>query len=126
MLTGYIHPQQEHLNIFKKNVIQAKSASEKCCFEIVKVKNHSLNCSKNFDFSKILNFKKKTQLIYRFTQDIEDMTGYRPGWYWQLTWRFLAPFIMTGILISSVVYMILKTPTYAAWDPVQVCTLYSP
>ncbi|KAJ1519453.1 hypothetical protein ONE63_004743 [Megalurothrips usitatus] len=53
----------------------------------------------------------------RFTQDIEDMTGYRPGWYWQITWRFLAPVIMTGILVSSVGYMIMNTPQYAAWNP---------
>ncbi|XP_034256298.1 sodium-dependent neutral amino acid transporter B(0)AT3 isoform X2 [Thrips palmi] len=55
----------------------------------------------------------------RFTQDIEDMTGYRPGWYWQITWRFLAPLIMTAILVSSVLYMIINTPQYSAWDPVK-------
>ncbi|XP_026280992.1 sodium- and chloride-dependent transporter XTRP3 isoform X2 [Frankliniella occidentalis] len=52
----------------------------------------------------------------RFTQDIEDMTGYRPGWYWQITWRFLSPLIMTGILVSSIGYMVINTPKYKAWD----------
>lgn len=51
----------------------------------------------------------------KFTQDIEDMTGYRPGWYWQITWRFLGPALMTVILISSVVFMIINKPEYQAW-----------
>lgn len=48
------------------------------------------------------------------------MTGYRPGWYWQLTWRFLAPLIMAGILVSSVVCMFIQKPEYSAWDASQV------
>ncbi|XP_073812265.1 sodium-dependent neutral amino acid transporter B(0)AT3 isoform X1 [Musca autumnalis] len=52
----------------------------------------------------------------RFTEDIYQMTGYRPGWYWQLTWRFIGPVIMVGILASSVVFMIIKNPTYGAWN----------
>ncbi|EEB18169.1 sodium- and chloride-dependent transporter, putative [Pediculus humanus corporis] len=52
----------------------------------------------------------------KFTQDIEDMTGYRPGWYWQITWRFIGPIIMTAILVSSIVYRIVNKPTFSAWD----------
>ncbi|KAG8240432.1 hypothetical protein J437_LFUL003146 [Ladona fulva] len=52
----------------------------------------------------------------KFTQDIEDMTGIRPGWYWQITWRFLGPAIMTCILVSSIVFRILHKPTYQAWN----------
>ena len=44
------------------------------------------------------------------------MTGYRPGWYWQITWRFLAPLIMGAILIASVTSMIVTKPTYSAWN----------
>lgn len=40
--------------------------------------------------------------------------------YWQVTWRFLAPIIMVCILVSSVVSMIIRKPTYSAWDPVLV------
>lgn len=54
--------------------------------------------------------------FFRFTQDIEDMTGYRPGWYWQITWRFIGPCIMGTILVSSIVYRIIKNPTFSAWD----------
>lgn len=52
----------------------------------------------------------------RFTEDIYQMTGYRPGLYWQLTWRYIGPFIMCCVLISSVVFMIIKNPKYGAWS----------
>lgn len=52
----------------------------------------------------------------KFTEDIYQMTGYRPGWYWQLTWRFIGPAIMVCILISSVVVMVIRNPKYGAWD----------
>lgn len=54
--------------------------------------------------------------LFRFTEDIYQMTGYRPGWYWQLTWRFIGPVIMVAILASSIVFMIIKNPTYGAWN----------
>lgn len=44
------------------------------------------------------------------------MTGYRPGIYWQWTWRYIGPAIMLAILVSSVVCMIIKNPTYGAWS----------
>ncbi|XP_014270425.1 sodium-dependent neutral amino acid transporter B(0)AT3 isoform X1 [Halyomorpha halys] len=52
----------------------------------------------------------------KFTQDIEDMTGYRPGLYWQITWRFLAPAIMSCILVSSIIFRIINKSVYSAWD----------
>lgn len=44
------------------------------------------------------------------------MTGYRPGIYWQMTWRYIGPSIMGVILISSIISMIVKNPTYGAWN----------
>eukprot|EP00088_Acartia_fossae_P020275 TRINITY_DN21906_c0_g1_i2.p1 TRINITY_DN21906_c0_g1~~TRINITY_DN21906_c0_g1_i2.p1 ORF type:complete len:168 (-),score=22.81 TRINITY_DN21906_c0_g1_i2:126-629(-) len=52
----------------------------------------------------------------RFTDDIETMTGYRPGLYWQLMWRFLSPSIMSLIVLSSIYSMFTKYPTYKAWN----------
>nr|XP_033326953.1 sodium- and chloride-dependent transporter XTRP3 isoform X3 [Megalopta genalis] len=52
----------------------------------------------------------------KFTKDIEEMTGYRPGPYWQVTWRFLAPIIMVCILVSSIASMFINKPQYSAWD----------
>lgn len=48
------------------------------------------------------------------------MTGYRPGPYWQITWRYIGPGIMFLILISSVVTMIIKNPTYKRWNAEEV------
>lgn len=55
-------------------------------------------------------------LHYRFTEDIYQMTGYRPGIYWQMTWRYIGPAIMVCILISSIIFMIIRNPTYGAWS----------
>ncbi|KAG7213955.1 hypothetical protein KM043_003148 [Ampulex compressa] len=52
----------------------------------------------------------------KFTKDIEEMTGYRPGIYWQVTWRFLAPIIMVCILVSSIASMFINKPQYSAWN----------
>ncbi|GBP89071.1 Sodium-dependent neutral amino acid transporter SLC6A17 [Eumeta japonica] len=52
----------------------------------------------------------------KFTNDIFEMTGYRPGAYWQLTWRYIGPFIVTCILVSSVIFMFIHPPTYGAWN----------
>ncbi|XP_023944246.2 sodium- and chloride-dependent transporter XTRP3 isoform X1 [Bicyclus anynana] len=52
----------------------------------------------------------------RFTNDIYEMTGYRPGWYWQVTWRYVGPFIVSCILLSSLIFMLLYPPTYGAWN----------
>ena len=51
----------------------------------------------------------------RFTDDIEEMTGVRPGLYWQLTWRFIAPVMLTGLLLMSIVKTITSSPEYSAW-----------
>lgn len=44
------------------------------------------------------------------------MTGYRPGLYWQLTWRFIGPGLMSMLLGASVWSMARKPPSYGAWD----------
>ena len=48
------------------------------------------------------------------------MTGYRPGIYWQMTWRYIGPAIMFCILISSILQMIFKNPTYKRWNALEV------
>lgn len=54
--------------------------------------------------------------LFRFTEDIYEMTGYRPGLYWQLTWRYIGPAIMTCILVSSVLFMVIDNPKYGTWN----------
>lgn len=57
---------------------------------------------------------------FRFSDDIYQMTGYHPGIYWQWTWRYIGPFIMSIIFVSSVVCLIVETPTYNAYKPEEV------
>lgn len=89
-----------------------------------------------FYFLKILTHKRisnispssrpdsEINLHCRFTNDIYEMTGYRPGLYWQITWRFIGPIIMFCILASSVIFMIINNPTYQAWDADKVTYTY--
>lgn len=58
--------------------------------------------------------------ILRFSEDIYQMTGYRPGTYWQWTWRYIGPVIMTCILVSSVVCLAIDKPTYSAYKAEEV------
>lgn len=57
---------------------------------------------------------------HRFTEDIYQMTGYRPGTYWQWTWRYIGPVIMTCILVSSIVCLAIDKPSYSAYNAEEV------
>lgn len=48
------------------------------------------------------------------------MTGYRPGLYWQLTWRYIGPGLMSVLLGASVWGYIKEVPKYKAWDAILV------
>lgn len=61
--------------------------------------------------------------VHRFTEDIYQMTGYRPGLYWQLTWRYIGPAMMSVLLLASVTSMIMSSPQYGAWDAATVSSL---
>ncbi|XP_040565853.1 sodium-dependent neutral amino acid transporter B(0)AT3 [Lepeophtheirus salmonis] len=52
----------------------------------------------------------------KFTQDIKMMTGVTPGPYWQASWRFAAPLVLSMVLIMSIYSQIKNTPTYNAWN----------
>lgn len=56
------------------------------------------------------------RLTSRFTEDIYEMTGYRPGRYWQLMWRYVGPLLMTVILTAAILEMAIKGPKYGAWS----------
>ncbi|QQP53375.1 Transporter, partial [Caligus rogercresseyi] len=55
-----------------------------------------------------------TEII--FTNDIKIMTGVTPGPYWQMTWRFGAPIVLSTVLIMSIYSQIRSNPTYNAWS----------
>ncbi|XP_018621435.1 sodium- and chloride-dependent transporter XTRP3-like [Scleropages formosus] len=55
--------------------------------------------------------------LTRFEQDIEDMIGHRPHWYWKVVWAVLGPLIIVGLFLFYVSsYIMGGTPTYQAWD----------
>lgn len=54
-------------------------------------------------------------LIYRFADDIELMTGRRPGIYWLICWKYLSPLAMLCILISSFAELAVGGAGYDAW-----------
>nr|XP_020468397.1 sodium-dependent neutral amino acid transporter B(0)AT3-like isoform X2 [Monopterus albus] len=55
--------------------------------------------------------------INRFNDDIEWMTGRRPNLYWQVTWRFISPFMLFVVFVAYVVISAKQRPTYNAWNP---------
>ena len=61
--------------------------------------------------------------VYRFSNDIELMTGSRPGLYWLICWKFVAPLAMFGILVASFVQMAISGSTYDAWDAASGVTI---
>lgn len=61
--------------------------------------------------------------IFRFSDDIELMTGSRPNWYFLFMWKYISPLAMTGILIASVANMIANGISYEAYVAETVRTL---
>ncbi|GFG32903.1 hypothetical protein Cfor_01398 [Coptotermes formosanus] len=53
--------------------------------------------------------------IKRFADDIELMTGRRPGLYWLICWKYLSPLAMISILVASFVEIIVDGSGYPAW-----------
>ncbi|XP_017887717.1 sodium-dependent neutral amino acid transporter B(0)AT3 [Ceratina calcarata] len=53
--------------------------------------------------------------LKRFADDIELMTGNRPGLYWLICWKYLSPMAMLSILIASIVEIIVDGSGYPAW-----------
>ena len=54
-------------------------------------------------------------LLKRFSQDILQMTGHMPGLYWQITWRFVGPVLISVLLVASIIYRSFDKPVYSAW-----------
>lgn len=50
------------------------------------------------------------------------MLGSRPGWYWKISWRYVSPILVFGILIASIINMGVNPIVYSAWNPELVST----
>ncbi|XP_049715006.1 inactive sodium-dependent neutral amino acid transporter B(0)AT3 [Elephas maximus indicus] len=53
----------------------------------------------------------------RFCDDVEWMTGRRPGLYWQVTWKLIGPLMLLFIFVAYIVILAQKPPSYRAWNP---------
>lgn len=60
--------------------------------------------------------------IKRFSDDIELMTGSRPGLYWLICWKYVSPMAMITILTASFIELMTNGSTYPAWDAVKGIT----
>ncbi|XP_007435462.1 sodium-dependent neutral amino acid transporter B(0)AT2-like [Python bivittatus] len=52
----------------------------------------------------------------RFLDDIENMLGWRPWRIYSYMWRFVSLAAMLCLLLASLVYLVMKRPTYKAWN----------
>lgn len=53
--------------------------------------------------------------VFRFADDIELMTGNRPGLYWLICWKYLSPLAMLSILVASFFEIFFEGSGYSAW-----------
>ncbi|KAI0236942.1 Sodium-dependent dopamine transporter [Lamellibrachia satsuma] len=51
--------------------------------------------------------------LEQFCTDIEQMTGFRPYWYWRICWKFVSPLFLFIVIVSSIAsYKPLIYPSY--------------
>ncbi|XP_014662881.1 PREDICTED: sodium- and chloride-dependent transporter XTRP3A-like [Priapulus caudatus] len=69
----------------------------------------------------VVAFMEMIGVIYiygwkRFSDDLEEMTGIRPGIFWQATWRFVSPVIILVVVVASIVSSALKPFSYSTYN----------
>lgn len=52
----------------------------------------------------------------RFLDDIEAMLGWRPSVVYKYLWKYVCLLAMLGLLLATTITMIMKRPTYMAWN----------
>lgn len=60
-----------------------------------------LKCWKKCKIGRTFDFVAGTK---RFCNDIRDMIGFRPGLYWRVCWRFVAPLFLLFIIVYGLVF----------------------
>lgn len=68
-----------------------------------------------FVLTYISEFNAVIAFAFRFANDIELMTGSRPGIYWMMCWKYLSPLTMMIIVIASFAKIIVEGSGYLAW-----------
>ncbi|WAR13044.1 S6A17-like protein [Mya arenaria] len=54
--------------------------------------------------------------VDKFADDIEFMIGKQPSRYWKIVWKFIAPFLVAILLISTIVSYFIKPLVYEAYS----------
>ena len=67
-------------------------------------------------------FPHLSSFAVRFNDDIELMTGVRPGFYFNICWKYLAPATMLTILGASFFQIFTGGIRYEGWDRENVRT----
>lgn len=52
----------------------------------------------------------------RFLDDIEGMLGWRPPVIYKYLWKYICLLSMLGLLLATTIRMLIKRPTYMAWN----------
>lgn len=52
------------------------------------------------------------------------MLGFSPSQYYYYMWKYVSPFVLTCLLVASIVQMGLSPPGYNAWIEDTVCIQY--
>ncbi|XP_050673089.1 sodium-dependent noradrenaline transporter-like [Leptidea sinapis] len=42
--------------------------------------------------------------LKRFSDDVEEMLGFRPGLYWRICWKFISPTFIIGVVVFGLLY----------------------
>ncbi|XP_045762984.1 uncharacterized protein LOC123865794 [Maniola jurtina] len=42
--------------------------------------------------------------LKRFSDDVEEMLGFRPGLYWRICWKFVSPVFIIGVVVFGLLY----------------------
>ena len=61
--------------------------------------------------------------LEKFERDIEYMLNDRPGIYWKVCWKFIAPVFIIVVFLASLIKMMVNGIGYQRWDIAKVKTI---
>nr|XP_023673445.1 sodium-dependent neutral amino acid transporter B(0)AT3-like [Paramormyrops kingsleyae] len=53
----------------------------------------------------------------RFREDIKEMTGKKPNFFWQTCWMVISPLMLLVVFVAYVAIEASRVPEYPAWNP---------
>lgn len=71
-------------------------------------------------FYKATYNRASVNCFFRFSKDLQYMTGEAPSMFWLILWRFVSPVIMVALFVSSLISSLLDPPVYHAYNKEEV------